>query len=187
MKEHPILFSEPMVQAILAGRKTQTRRVMKPQPENRSHVGSHGKSFPFVRTKKGPVKCPYGEIGDRLWVRETWTNICPAISLRKEKCSHRWLKYRADHDHSGLWKPSIYMPRWASRIMLEITGVRVERLQDISEVDAQAEGIDLSDISELAGKEHRVMFRSLWRDINGSGFWDANPWVWVIEFKRVDQ
>jgi hypothetical protein len=148
MKERPILFSAPMVRAILDGRKTQTRRVIKEK---------------LMRGEGAHVNnCQYGKPGDRLWVRETF-------------CYHDYLArylYKADGVTGVKWKPSIFMPRIASRIMLEITGIRVERLQDISEEDAIAEGWPKSS----------DWYRSLWESINGQGSWVLNPWVWVIEF-----
>jgi hypothetical protein len=175
MKERPILFSGPMVAAILDGRKTQTRRIIKPQP--RTDV------------------CPYGVPGDRLWVKETWAIVCagevqrlPAFEYEKvntkdlsayldPECD---LVYRADvHNDIRGWRPPRYMPKWASRILLEITGVRVERVQDIGEADAKAEGC-------MGGLP---VFSHLWDSIHKGKEgreWEANPWVWVIEFKRVE-
>lgn len=198
MKERPILFSGPMVRAILEGRKTQTRRVVKPQPTDDGHgpkwysgfdnvPGTIETNFPM------PIHCPYGQPGDRLWVRETWAQH-PEFTHR----SSGGCLYRADRggDYQGAaqgdfcWRPSIHMPRWASRITLEITGARVERLQDISEEDAKAEGIQWgmpcgyldTGTSDCSSK---CKFKSLWESINGPGSWDANPWVWVIEFKKL--
>ncbi len=169
MKQHPILFSELMVQAILDGRKTMTRRVMKVQPE--AFCG--GVMRPLLTT------CPYGWIGDHLWVRETWAYDEPQVIYR---CG-----YNGDKPPSGKWKPSIFMPRCASRITLEITGVRVERLQDITEEDAVKEGFETTassfNCSGLFAREH---FMNLWDFINGKKYpWSANPWVWVIEYKRI--
>lgn len=191
MKERPILFSAPMVRAILDGTKTQTRRVVKPQPPAKvSSIYLPFKQEPNnwqgFADSDGLIhwygRCPYGQPGDRLWVREAWRWVCPddpdtAI-------------YRADgHAASKLppgfkWKPSIHMPWAASRITLEITAVRVERLQAISEADAEAEGC----CTPLRGHDDdfaRGCYRNLWEQINGVGSWTANPWVWVIEFKRV--
>lgn len=211
MKERPILFSGPMVRAILDGRKTQTRRVVKPQP---LWVGDPGVPFKTRDADpKGIIECPYGQIGDRLWVREAWSgeywlkDIKPIerlgmphpdrlVSLTPET----W--YWADgNPESGDWerpRPSIHMPRWASRITLEITDVRVERLQDISEEDAKREGVNKYDDGPIGGMyvdyEARQpvpadgpihSFKTLWQSINGPDSWDANPWVWVVEFNRV--
>ena len=182
MKERPILFSGPMVRAILDGRKTMTRRVMKPQPEDYPY--HHG--LAVYRVAK---KCTYGVPGDLLWVRETWASDvdgCPA-----------GLSYRADHlDPRGdgpanpmRWRPSIFMPRWASRLTLRITSIRVERVQDITEADARAEGFKDVAGKYARGDEARIWFAELWDDINAKrGFgWDANPWVWVVGFEQVPQ
>ena len=210
MKERPILFSGPMVRAILDGRKTMTRRVVKPQPivicgkdgrafmsHNPTHYddGSTAWTVAHRDTENGHniyTKCPYGQPGDRLWVRETWATSKfmdkRAPSETKDKGLPFW--FRADNSvmftgattggtdfmERGRWRPSIHMPRWASRIALEITAVRVERVQDITEADARAEGINNVD-----------GFRALWDTINQSrGFgWSANSYCWVIGFRRL--
>ena len=184
MKERPILFSAPMVRALLAGTKTQTRRAVKPQPVY-SDVAATFASWAFHRKGGGMwlwpnaredvhAMCPYGQSGDRLWVRETF-----------HAESKSTVHYRADgfeYGPAGGWKPSIFMPRWASRITLEVVGVRVERLQEISAADAWAEGVPHSpDVDPL----HE--YRAIWTAINGAGNWDANPWVWCVTFKRVTQ
>lgn len=196
MKERPILFSAPMVRAILGGTKTQTRRIIKPQPEARwNHVG--GSAFCTGGHDRGDdcdgdvvLSCPYGQLGDRLWVRETWAKQPNGQAI-----------YCADLNSDGVsrwaatWKPSIHMPRWASRILLEIVSVRVERLQDISEDDAQAEGIAYSErfcgycigeAEHFNSHDPRQSYFSLWEAINGAGSVIANPWVWVVEFRRVE-
>ncbi len=189
MKERPILFSAPMVRAILAGTKTQTRRVVGGLHPDCHSVRPFGIDFkfydPFGRLTQA-TRCPYGQPGDRLWVREAWavphrydhlgpSNI-PVLGVRTH--------YAATEERGGLrWRPSIHMCRWASRITLEVTGVRVERLQDISEADAAAEGIPHSEVSPP--DMDTFAFRHLWESINGPGSWDANPWVWVVEFKRA--
>jgi len=198
MRERPILFSSPMVRAILYGRKTQTRRVCKGQREL-----SNVRDFQIDR-------CPYGQPGDRLWVRETWAavhfSIDPETGIADDwHGSHDippgdgggyWSKlYAADNhptdkeERGFSWRPSIHMPRWASRITLEVTGVRVERLCDISESDASAEGVDFGNTTDpLTGEIDRdacEAFEALWESINGAGSWDANPWVWVVEFRRL--
>lgn len=185
MKEIPILFSRDMVRAILEGRKTITRRVIKPQPfqmnERRfqTHKGSMLYDYnSFI--KKMLSRCPFGQTGDKLWVRETW---CPT--------GHPGTYlYRADnHCEVAQWKPSIHMPRCASRIIPEIVNIRVERLQDITAEECIREGIyrsDLPTIEERADYD-RWQFSQLWDSINlkrGYG-WAVNPWVWVIEFKLV--
>lgn len=190
MTDRPILFSAPMVRAILYERKTQTRRVVKPQPVDRgggslsisyaagkmNHMGPAN----FMLEKLAQYGCPYGKTGDRLWVRE-------AFFIDGGKGS---VRYRASGHVSPFgWKPSIHMPRWASRITLEITGVRVERLQDISNADAMSEGIEeylgIKYTGEKPPADGRIRFSELWTEINGPYSWSANPFVWVIEFKRV--
>ena len=172
-----------MVRAILAGTKSQTRRIVKPQP-----------------TGSVLLRCPYMRTG-RLWVRETWQSMTdPKIVQNIED-----VQYRADEDDPGVtWRPSIFMPRWASRLTLEITGVRLEQLQEISATDALAEGLRYG-TQLLAGaggarfggwnapNEPDTMYAdsgdaygSLWNSINGRGAWDLNPWVWVIEFRKVE-
>lgn len=204
MKERPILFSSAMVRAILEGRKTMTRRVIKDVDRAR-HLNAAGNSG-----------CPYGQPGDRLWVRETffalgrWETRFNAKKRRDEwhfvdmtdpsengylyvadgiSNTGAFIKRRSDFEPMYWKRPAIFMPRWASRIDLEITGVRVERLQDISVDDCLAEGIDRSQIGEMTyitmPSHMRERFKKLWESINGPGSWDANPWVWVVEFKRV--
>lgn len=206
MKERGILMSAPMVRAILAGTKTQTRRVLKDQP------------LPGEPTGFLHISCPYGQPGDRLWVRETWQHSNSPNGPWQDGCS---IFYRADYLNDPLgpdlersadgirrrWIPSIHMPRAASRITLEITGVRVERLQEISREDAIAEGTDWKTCpthQTLASMEAQHMarkiglaahyeaeidyiggYRALWESINGPGSWAANPWVWVFEFRRL--
>lgn len=208
MTERPIIFSGEGVRAILANRKTQDRRLVKPH-----HMATvDAEQFPIL------ALCPYGSPGDRLWVRET----CRAEAIGDEglcgvryvadgqfmpiantrEASDRWVQLYSYRGMEGATVPPIHMPRWASRITLEITGVRVERLQDISEADAIAEGIDgafveggrywrnysLSDAEAMCAPMLNFpteSYRTLWESINGPGSWDANPWVWVIEFERV--
>lgn len=209
MKERPILFSAPMVRAILCDRKTQTRRVVKPQPTHRliegvAHItagmnpaddGQLWYDANCIHTGR-EVRCPYGRVGDRLWVRETWRITsnpdAPYSGLRIEYRAQgeRYLEfseYEACDKYvreAARWRPSIHMPRWASRLTLEITGVRVQKVQDISEDDAKAEGVP--SLLPVADVRYRDAFRSLWDSINGKKFpWSSNPWVWVIEFKRL--
>lgn len=180
-KERPILFSGPMVRSILSGEKTQTRRIVK--------MPIHDRDFgcELAGNEIGQLEahqlCPYGRPGDRLWVRETWSQHPQFADIA----------YRADgeefEDSDGFlwqpkWKPSIHMPRRESRITLEITGVRVERLQNISEADATAEGTPHS-LHLPAGRTAVENYYHLWECINGDGSWDANPWVWVIEFRKL--
>jgi hypothetical protein len=175
-KERPILFSGPMVRAILDGRKTQTRRIVKGQPAlwlNDSVMGQ------FISTDDHLISmCPYGKPGDRLWVRETFA-VCADSSIF----------YRSDGGPSpwdGIkWKPSIHMPRAASRITLEIVSVRAELLHEITESDAIAEGCQCDGVP--ASLTNRGAFGKLWLSINGPGSWDVNPWVWVVEFRRCEQ
>lgn len=182
LKERPILFSGPMVRAIRECRKWQTRRIVKPEPDwIRPAVGVDGIAHGYCGS--GPtdgISCPYGKPGDCLWVREAWAPLVVG--------NERDFIYRADY-HAGLekrdgdqkWKPSIHMPRIACRLMLEITGVRVERLQDISEADAVAEGAQCAGFP--AALTNYGAFGQLWKKINGPDSWAANPWVWVVEFK----
>ena len=198
MKERPILFSAPMVRAILAGTKTQTRRVAKhPLAQNLSYIVDIGKGWFGDEEGEVQIRCPYGQPGDRLWVREKWQAVSGNDRARHIMTHPRpdrgWLEYaatpRAD-EPAYKWRPSIHMPRWASRITLEVTGVRVERLQDISEADAMAEGVHYSLLEKIqAGQDRwaRHAYKKLWETINGSDSWDLNPWVWVVEFKGVAQ
>lgn len=211
MKERPILFSAPMVRAILDGSKTQTRRVVK-RTEGRRISGFIRYPAPAVPNGMeswGNVEgddvwmgtCPYGQPGDRLWVRETWNGpfledleeyrLAPEKYNNSEHCEYAADGGPApeyvtmDDELVQRWRPSIHMPRWASRIMLEITGVRVERLQDISYKDALAEGIESVDPDCHTAKRHMAIqsYAVLWDSINGAGAWDVNPLVWVVEFK----
>jgi hypothetical protein len=236
MRELPILFSAPMVRAILEGRKTVTRRVVK-LPDGFDFTGGQGDSRDdpvnwggedqdgmWWALAAGPdvdrvLSCPYGQPGDRLWVREAWrvpislddlsgkqiAEKCLDAGYRKPWCP---IQYEADGARTsekdwrefgphpstqvpGRYRHARFMPRWASRLTLEVTGVRVERLQDISEADAIAEGL-LRDGDGWRGASGLPWFaspvgayRSLWESINGAGSWDANPWAWVVEFRRV--
>lgn len=219
-RERPILFNDQMVRAILEGRKTATRRIAKPvKHPDLGNIYAPG-ALVLEREPQHVIDraCPYGQPGDRLWVREAWQR--PLISDEEQAANQSWWKdmtkfqnpghcaYRASGDDNEYvdpdgyfhckWKPSIHMPRWASRILLEITDIRVERLQDISEEQALAEGIDrrrladMQDIYDIVGYPNMTerptavsAFMALWASINGIESWDANPWVWVVEFKRV--
>jgi hypothetical protein len=202
IKEKPILFSGEMVRAILRGAKTQTRRVMKPQPKLDSDTLVWGRRVDtWVGWARGTNRagtphpawledCPYGSIGDQLWVRETWTpipNMKPSGYFTDPKWINRIAWYEADNDKptwGGKWRPSIHMPRSACRLVLEITEVRVERLQSISEEDAAAEGVDAMP-SAPAALTHRTSFAKLWDRINGKKHpWASNCWVWAITFER---
>ncbi|QXX84277.1 morphogenetic protein [Providencia sp. R33] len=215
MKERGIIFNSEMVRAILDGRKTQTRRIINPQPELTQKSGFKWKGGLFgagsddreTNRNFAHKKCPLGKVGDRLWVRETWQGpLVDEDHLDNYRAdadkfqTSEFCEYAADggyrpefcdldgNIHYG-WKPSSNMPRWASRITLEITDVRVERLQSISEEDAKAEGFDnsQSDAANSIGWFEKPVraFRRDWENINGTDGWDSNPWVWVIEFKRV--
>ena len=200
MKEKPILFKGEMVRAIrcVDNPKSQTRREVNPQPEGNDEIGFSGERPP----------CPYGQVGDRLWVKETFSTDF------KNYYPHDPIWYRTDDDRASLiehrngvqgiwspeskqfvpfkWKPSIFMRRAFSRLTLEITKIRVERLRDISEEDAIAEGVQpLSHgfknylVADLQCGDARMSYMSLWESINGEGSWAKNPWVWVIEFKKL--
>ena len=216
----PILFKTEMVKAILAGNKTQTRRVVQPQPDADQKLIGPEMYTPALTDKDGElypgpevygiysddgefgVKCPYGKIGDILWVRETFCDF------------HGLIIYKADEKYNEIvdndlwrWKPSIFMPHEAARIFLEVTDIRVERLQDISENDAKAEGI-VEFTKDGVGFEYGIdgwnwsyedgwpsmctnrvyAYEELWDLINGKKYpWSSNPWVWVISFNRVDE
>ncbi|MEN6572063.1 MAG: hypothetical protein ABFD24_09500 [Anaerolineaceae bacterium] len=196
MNERPILFSDEMVRAILDGRKSQTRRVVKePVSISQKMAGGIASHAPMVLHEGSWFKpeewSPFGKAGDRLWVREAFSYTGFGNTVTNQ------VMYRADGDQadrSPIWRPSIFMPRWASRITLEIVNVRMERVQMISYKDARAEGmpIDYSgdysfDHTKMGG--YQANFRRLWDSINAKrGFgWDENPWVWVIDFKRVEE
>lgn len=181
MKERPILFSTPMVRAILDGTKTQTRRVVKSRTDK--NMGPRCVLLP--NELAGEVNagdytnCPYGHPGDHLWVRETFLTVDGHRAFYRADYNHN---PKGDKEHGIVWTPSIHMPRWASRITLEITAIRVEKLNDISGADAVAEGVR----SRLPDNGVAVSeYRDLWEQINGSGSWSANPWVWVIEFEVI--
>lgn len=210
MKSRPILFSAPMVRALLDGSKTQTRRVVKPQPPANTHcVSTYHYPDPrdhfWAYVNKGENECemsswvhpcPYGQADDQLWVRETFDPIYPQDPTYNggRPIEH---DYRATYTHGdrlgdslGIrkkWTPAIHMPRTASRISLEITGVRVERLQACNEVDAIAEGANWAACTyeHPSWTPYRLGYCKLWESINGPGSWDKNPWVWVVEFKAV--
>lgn len=202
VKERPILFSGEMVRAILAGTKTQTRRVVKPRPQMvTQHRATQWEGDPAVLLGllgQAGRKCPYGQTGDRLWVREAFA-IVPRTAYAHSEGVQQTLRPDDPYNHDAAiyregwtrsrggfrWRPSIHMPRWASRITLEVTGVRVERLQEISDEDSLAEGIYPTSTGLYPGSP-RAAYSRLWESINGPGSWDANPWVWCVEFKRVE-
>ena len=241
MKERPILFNALMVKAILEGRKTQTRKVLsfehpvvtgftpngehgywKGTAKNEAVIQQYITSFPFT------IKCPFGVVGDRLWVRETWSTVNLygeiALAYKADGEVTRVVENESFQDEDGLinyddprlekysfaawaddllegkegnWKPSIHMPRWVSRILLEITNVRVERLNQISRADAVKEGLHQLPATGRyvinkgdqyfggASSNPCEVFQWLWDEINGTGSWNKNPWVWVTEFKVI--
>lgn len=202
MAKKPIIFSDPMVRAILAGHKTQTRRVIKlPIESDIASINLDGQGnwvmwAPIPVTDEqsiahypngGGYPCPYGKPGDQLWVRESWRELID-VGL-----GHNFVVYRADGEllpaHApnlgdAHWRPSIFMPRWASRITLRVTDVRAERLQDISEEDAKAEGATAWH-DTIDGTVYRPDFHIRWDDINAKrGYpWASNCWVWAITFE----
>ncbi|EAT1904019.1 hypothetical protein QEW03_003354 [Salmonella enterica] len=212
MKERGMIFNGEMVRAIIDGRKTQTRRPIKWKQTRFTEVAERddGSLWPWAEDceRGGDIwfTCPFGEVGDRIWVRETFSCIGNEdghpVDANSNLCSREDAQriYRASaiqnpgnyglwtspdgFDFEGSWTPSIHMPRWASRITLEITDVRVERLNNISECDAKAEGGPTE--CTLIGDKYFPGFRSLWKSIYGEESWAANPWVWVIKFKRVE-
>ena len=211
MNERPILFSGPMVRAILEGRKTMTRRVVKVDAADWECDGCEP-NWPMAENQYGDserVACPYGQPGGTLWVRETWASFGDSSSITPPVSHQCQIRYHADNscqwrdvpqgarglypDASFRLRPSIHMPRWASRITLEVTAVRVERLQEITEDDARAEGIVKQAHGYGVAGLHmtlstaREAFGCLWDGINAErGFgWSVNPWVWVVEFRRV--
>lgn len=196
IKERPILFSGPMVRAILEGRKTQTRRACKPYLQCYDTVSCDSKKTDFdfhFRDGIGQlIQCPYGKPGDRLWVREAF--VPNYFDGGRMGYKADWNETAAEYCPEPKWKPSIHMPRAASRILLEITDVRVERVQDISEEDARAEGVEqwpdgnYKAYTKQQGKltHARDSFRTLWESINGPESWDANPWVWAFTFKKIN-
>lgn len=203
MTERGMIFNAEMVRTILDGQKTQTRRVMKPQPDPcPAPRGGHWwpsnvfKTMLHVEEEMQNGKggwgglvgdaCPFGDVGDRIWVRETWVEAGASAQdlklYRANYPAHVPTHYENVPPAEDVrWTPSIHMPRWASRILLEITDVRVEQLNDISEEDARSEGI-----SGSSARDVKEAYAALWRSIYGSDSWRANPWVWVIEFKRIE-
>ncbi|EPL6742950.1 TPA: hypothetical protein MJD83_03645 [Klebsiella pneumoniae] len=206
--ERGMIFNAEMVRAILDGRKTQTRRPIKWKQTRFTEIGERedGSKWPWSEDAEHAFDfwhpCPFGSVGDRIWVRETFQGPLFDFDLMDSYCkdSTPFEKsefcvykadgvpapefYDADDELHCCWRPSIHMPRWASRILLEITGVRVERLKSISDRDALREGCSTADMK--SGDCVADVFARLWASIYGSDSWNANPWVWVIEFKRVE-
>ncbi|RZG79657.1 hypothetical protein [Acinetobacter venetianus] len=215
MKERPILFNTAMVQAILSGNKTQTRRIVKPQPEVCDDArGGHWWPSSDVQSMVHVEKelqdyegfwrgliddCnPFGAKGDRLWVRESWYQKGTVGRTYPDDdeyqfFGHRQAAYVADGDAPKDWtfkkRPSIHMPRWACRLILEITNIRIERLQNITTEDAKAEGFDYSTHPSAIEMGYAIgaktNFRFTWEQIYGQNEWNKNPWVWVVEFKVI--
>ncbi|HBT2174851.1 hypothetical protein [Klebsiella pneumoniae] len=232
MKERGVIFNGEMVRAILDGRKTQTRRPIKWKQTRFTEIGERedGSKWPWSEDAEHAFDfwhpCPFGSVGDRIWVRETFQGPLFDFDLMDSYCkdSTPFEKsefcvykadgvpapefYDADDELHCCWRPSIHMPRWASRILLEITDVRVERLNSISPEDAESEGLECTNFTGFGDepglpsypepdvyfdplkkqwKEYPPeAFAGLWESIYGEGSWQANPWVWVIEFKRVE-
>jgi len=231
IKERPILFSAPMVRAILAGSKTQTRRVVKLREFQPSDTHGYDWTFrdkamrwhDYRAADLMARRCPYGKPGDSLWVRETlsvtrhWRQIAYAAddatlyqanqSVGDPRAEALIDRYGTGNFEESRGVPSIHMPRWACRLVLEITEMRVERLQDISEADALAEGcrwvgcngdrefysayspspgVKIDVFNPTGAPTAREAFANLWESINGAGSWDANPWVWAVSFKRIE-
>ncbi len=240
MKERGMIFNGEMVRALLDGRKTQTRRIVKGTDgavKFCKEWNINGEEVFVVLGEKdhtgmnpvlGAISCPLGAVGDRIYVRETWAilgnedgccidweeKLCKAdersaARIYRASCEQKpgnyglwsipddadWKPHTKDHQYEGAWRPSIHMPRWASRILLEITDVRVERLNSIHDVDAMREGIqNLTTCSHadfgipgVVNAQHPVRaFQLIWESIYGAESWRANPWVWVIEFKHVE-
>jgi hypothetical protein len=194
-KEKPILFSAPMVRAILAGQKTQTRRVINPQPKNHVILANDGKWYVSYYINPGVEVKPRYVKGDTLWVRETFVTAAWAdcfaprdvakttpIRYAADGTSGELVMWNGPDEEAGKLRPSIFMPRWMSRIALKVTAVRAERVSQISNEDARAEGAKLG-----AWFNYRNAFAHLWDSINAArGFgWKANPWVWAYTFRRV--
>ena len=218
MRAHPLLMKGPLVRATLAGLKTQTRRPIKPQPDDDIvdveydaiaglWLGNTQEDNDLGYTSSWAARCPMGQAGDRLWVRETWQHYQNSGQRAADFSEHQRFAancfYRADESNprtkplSGKWRPSLLMPRWACRLVLPLVSVRVERVQDITEEDAKAEGVER--ISAGPGwecwmgygpssscKTARDSFRSLWISIYGEASWDLNPWVWVAEWEEIE-
>ncbi len=215
LKETPLLFKTEMILALLGGTKTQTRRLMKPQPDSTWPHSDGGEPYWHIggcrlSTSSNPLVCPFGKPGDRIWAKETHQLVRPTIvcggsvsavelwpgRMPKAHPGQDWMMWTAaGSDETSLpirdrlvkkWRPSIFMPRWASRISLEITEVRAQRLQDITPDEASAEGIAYPDHVDVRRVERCPLvdgYAALWDSINGKGAWDLNPWVWCLSFK----
>jgi hypothetical protein len=224
--QRPILMSTPMVEGTFAGRKWETRRIIDPQPiKNQEgyyywHKQTRAKHVTWNRMTPGlfkmnaPSECPYGQPGDILWVRETWCKVPFESGPEKGKIHY---EFKSEADIAGMgnpfgekWKPSIHLPKAAARLWLEITKVRVERLQEITEADAIAEGVEPINCFNIDTHQNEIRYRdysrptidhprarlfhsaiasyrTLWEKINGVASWHDNPWVWVIAYKKIDR
>ncbi|HBR1088949.1 TPA: hypothetical protein MIH37_08475 [Klebsiella pneumoniae] len=200
ISERGMIFNAEMVRALLDGRKTQTRRPIKWKETRFTEIGERedGSKWPWSEDAEHACDfwhpCPFGAVGDRIWVREAFrvhsraTDVATLVYKASERNSWTEQTRRVPVAVCNKpatpekWTPSLHMPRWASRILLEITGVRVERLRSMSQDDARAEGV----IAASGPMEAGLAFRELWDSIYGEESWKANPWVWVIEFKRVE-
>ncbi|WP_410200588.1 ASCH domain-containing protein [Klebsiella variicola] len=212
IREKGLIFNSEMVRAILDGRKTQTRRPIKWKQTRFTEIGERedGSKWPWSEDAEHACDfwhpCPFGAVGDRIWVRETWNKYGGLLTYRAD---HDWIDdMRKETVCTAKWVPSIHMPRWASRILLEITDVRVERLNAISPEDAESEGLERTNFTGFGDepglpsypepdvyfdplkkqwKEYPPeAFAGLWESIYGEGSWNANPWVWVISFERIE-
>jgi hypothetical protein len=193
-RELPIIFTGPTIPPILTGAKTQTRRIVKLKPWQGIEERHDGSPWPWMhdhdRNDDKWLPCPYGEPGDRLWVREAFmhepADYCweASVSIPSRPAVTTYRADFAEGSRGAGWKPSIHMPYALSRITLEVTAVRVELLQDISEGDAMAEGVKHS-LHLPGGRFARENFAHLWWTIHGDGSWHENPWVWVVQFVRV--
>lgn len=216
MTERPLPMRPHEVKAVLRGEQTQFRRICKHQPEHVWGYGVHQSDKVFRAHVRFPgesqpdpyIKCPYGKPGDQLWVKETWCRrfeepngfVYNPDGYLDPSCCHYaadgyevkcvdgdgFTEYRKDGRMKSPWTPSIHMPRWASRIQLEITNVRVERLNAISEDDCEAEGYEFIPWGEQPEPDAHGWYRDLWESIHGKGSWQLNPWVWVVEVKQVN-
>jgi len=224
MKERPILFSEQRVRALLVGQQTQTRRIMKTQAfgPGQDHLdvvhafvvsANHLHGYKMMSMTDISYHCPYGKPGDVPWVRETWRGpLVPEDALaeyERDPTPFRqpaYCQYRADSNELGQhimsspeaeqfgWQTAIHMPRWASRINLEITGVRAEKIQDISEDDIMAEGVQTDShflnnffTMNMNSESPKEAYRKAWQKQYGATSWEVNPWFWVIEFQRIER
>ncbi|MFS2221387.1 hypothetical protein [Pantoea sp. B65] len=220
MKERPILFSDQRVRALLAGQQTQTRRIMKSlafTPGQDNHEGCYGfdvssnhrRGRHMMEMADLSYQCPFGQPGDQLWVRETWRGPIVPKELLTEYArspenfrSTDYCHYRADRSELGTsldeeneqfgWQTAIHMPRWASRINLQITGVRAQKIQEISDDDIMAEGVQtdshfLNNFFTMKSDAiaPQAAYKQAWEKQYGGTSWDVNPWVWVVEFKRI--